>query len=108
MSSSKQHPTGGEGYQRILGASQADARRYLWSERLVMIAGIGSVIALGCAVILPLSESMHGTWHGFTRYLAGIIVLPLPFLLVLFVAARLHRRVARRYGLLCREHEHDA
>jgi len=100
MSDSNQLPVGGEGYQRILSASQRDARLYLWSERLVMIAGIGVVIALGFAILWPLLELMRGSWRGLGHYFGGIIILPLPFFAVLFIGVRLHRRVARRHGLL--------
>jgi hypothetical protein len=99
MNDSNQLPVGGDGYQRILSASPRDARIYLWSERLVMIAGIGSLIALGFAILWPLFELMRGSWRGLGHYFGGIIVLPLPFFAVLFAGVWLHRRVARRHGL---------
>lgn len=100
MRDSKQLPVGGEGYQRILSASPRDARIYLWSERLVLIAGVGAVIALGFAIFWPLLELMRGSWRGLGHYFGGIIMLPLPLFALLFVGVRLHRRVARRHGLL--------
>ncbi len=89
----------GDGYRRILAASAQDARRYLWSERLAMIAAIGFLVTLGLAVLLPLLELIRGSWRGLGHYLGGIIVLPLPFVVLVFIGMRVHRRVARRHGV---------
>ena len=99
MSNSKQPTVGGETYQRILSVSPCDARIYLWSERLIMVAGIGIVVASGIAILSPLFELMRGSWRGLVHYLGGIIVLPLPFFALLFIGVFLHRRVARKHGL---------
>ena len=99
MSNSKQPTVGGETYQRILSVSPRDARIYLWSERLIMVAGIGIVVASGIAILSPLFELMRGSWRGLVHYLGGIIVLPLPFFALLFIGVFLHRRVARKHGL---------
>ena len=100
MSNSKQLPVGGENYRRILLVSPRDARLYLWSERLLMVAGIGIVIGLGIAILLPLFELIRGSWRGIGHYLGGIVVLPLPFFVLFFVGVCLHRRVARRHRSL--------
>lgn len=100
VSDSNHPPAGEESYMRILSVSPRDARLYVWSESIVLLAGIGLVIALLLAISLPFLDVMHGSWRGLRHYIGGVFVLPLPFLAVLLVGVRLHRRVARRHGLL--------
>jgi uncharacterized membrane protein len=93
-------PSGvGEGFKRIAEQNCQDAARYLWSERVTMIAGIGFIVAFMVVALFPLLNLIHGTWLGFPHYILGVVLIPSPFLLTLIVSAWLHRRIARKYGL---------
>ena len=89
----------GENYLRILAVSPRDARHYLWSERLGLIAFVGAAVALVVAVVSPLAALFGGSWRGLAHYLGGMVVLPLPFIAVLWASALFCKRVARRHGL---------
>jgi hypothetical protein len=91
---------GGEGYQRILADNRFDAFLYRWSERTALIAGFGAMIMFFVTLLLPLTSFTHSDWPGFGQYLFKAALALLPFLLVFLAGAFVHRRVARKYGLL--------
>ena len=99
MSDSKQRLVGGGNYLRILAVSPRDARHYLWSEQLGLIAFVGAAVAFMVAVVSPLFGLFRGSWRGLAHYFGGMVVLPLPFLALLCVSVVFRRWVERRHGL---------
>jgi hypothetical protein len=98
MNSLKQCPAAKAGYERILAESPRDARLFLWSVRIVTLAGFATFYIFLFAVLWPLIGLLRGTWAGTGGYVFRILVWPMPALVLLLVAASLNRRIARKYG----------
>lgn len=97
MNASGQHQ-GKAGYERILAENPRDARLFLWSVRIVTVAGSVTLYIFLFAVLWPLIGLLRGTWMGTGGYLFRMVVWPVPSLVVLLIAASLNRKIARKHG----------
>jgi hypothetical protein len=98
MNGSQQQQHGKAGYERILAESPRDAWLFLWSVRIVTVAGFVTFYIFLFAVLWPLIGLLRGTWMGTGGYVFRIVVWPVPSLVLLLVAASLNRKIARKYG----------
>jgi hypothetical protein len=84
-------------YHLILAVSRRDAWLFLWSVRMTVLMGFGAFCAFLFALLRPLVDLLRGSWDQAAEYTRNLIVWPLPFLIVLLLAALINRKVVQHY-----------
>lgn len=81
------------GYEQILAVSPRDARWFRLSEQLIMIFGVMTLLLVFFSLVLWVQGSAKVP-------LRQVLFLIGPFPLACALSVWIHRRIARRHGLL--------
>ena len=80
-------------YRQIQAASPRDARIYRLTEQLAMIFAVGTLVLVVSETAMILRGSVRVSYEILT-------LLTVPFQVGFLVSAWLHRRIARKHGLI--------